>query len=314
MKILVTGGAGYIGQVLTPLLLQKGYSVRVADALIFGQSPLENADRAFEFIKGDLRDEAVLKSTLEGIDLIMHLAALVGEPACGKNPSLTNEINVGVVEKLNQLRGDTPLIFLSTSSVYGEEPSYQRCFEDQTEPLPQLPYAKSKYEAEKIIRDAGDSYIILRPATAFGFSPRLRLDLLPNEFTFKAVKFKYLEIYDPHFMRTFIHVTDLSRGIIMMIENFDKLKGQVFNLGDHNLNVTKKTLVDILRSKIDLEVKFVENTTDLDKRNFIVSYDKIAKRGFKTEVSLEAGLSELIEVFKKIEAHPSFYNVNFHLS
>jgi len=310
-RILVTGGAGYIGSVLTPLLLRGGYFVRVVDALIFNQKPprVDLNFNKFEFIKGDLRNYKVLKSVLKNIDIIVHLAALVGEPVCHKNPDLCYEVNDGVIEKLNNLRKNTRLIFLSTSSVYGETGS-KICFEDKTKPEPRLDYAKSKYRAEKIIRNK-DNYIILRPATAFGFSPRLRLDTLINEFVFKAVKYKYLEVYNPNFARTFIHVKDLAKAIIMMIEKFDEFRNQTVNVGSNNMNVTKKQIANLIKSKIDFKLKIVSGRHDSDKRNFIVNYDKVEGKGFKTEVFLSDGLDEMIREFKTLKDNPYFYNINY---
>lgn len=310
-RILVTGGAGYIGSVLTPLLLKKGYFVRIVDALIFNQNPpaADLNSNNFEFIKGDLRNHKVLKSALKDIDIIIHLAALVGEPVCRKNPDLCYKINKELVEKLNNLRGDIPLIFISTSSVYGETSS-KICFEDRTEPMPVLDYAKSKYEAEKIIISK-DDYIILRPATAFGFSPRMRLDTLINELVFRTVKHKYLEIYNPNFARTFIHVRDFARAILMMVEKFDEFKNQIFNMGNNDMNITKKEIANSIKSKIDFKLKIVSGEIDPDKRNFIVDYNKIEKIGFKVKLSLKDGIGEMINKFKNLEDSPSFYNINY---
>lgn len=310
-KILVTGGAGYIGSVLTPLLLNKGYFVKIVDALIFSQKPpaTDLNSNNLEFIKGDLRDYKVLKSALKDIDIIVHLAALVGEPACRKNPDLCYEINKVLVKKLNDLRQDTPLIFISTTSIYGKTDS-KICFEDKTEPKPVLNYAKSKYEAEKVIQNK-DNYIILRPAIAFGFSPRIRLDTLINELVFRAVKYKYLEIYNPNFTRTFVHVGDLAESIIMMVEKFDEFKNQIFNIGSNDMNMTKEEIANSIKSKIDFKLKTVSGETDFDKRNFIVNYDKIEKTGFKARVSLENGIDEMINKFKDLKDSPLFYNVNY---
>lgn len=241
--------------------------------------------------------------------MIIHLAAIVGEPACRKNPKSCYEINTGLVEKINNLRNNTPLIFVSTTSIYGEINIEKICFED-TEAKPTLGYARSKYEAEKIIREK-DNYIILRPATAFGVSPRLRLDLLVNEFVFNAVNNKYLEVYNPNFSRTFIHVKDLAKVIVMMIERFSEFKNEIFNIGSSNMNATKKEIIDLIKSKIYFKSKIVSDERDPDKRNFIVNYDKIKKAGFEPRFSLSNGISEMIKKFKGLSPHPSFYNVNY---
>lgn len=310
-KILVTGGAGYVGSVLTPLLLKKGYFVKLVDDLIFNQNPPAVHSNRFQFIKGKIGNEKVLNTALKDVEIIVHLAALVGEPACCKNPELCYEINEKETEKLNHARGARPLIFTSTSSVYGETEG-KVCFEDATEPKPKLPYVQSKYKAEQIIKEKGN-YIILRPATAFGLSSRMRIDLLINEFVFRALKYKYLEAYNPDFKRTFIAVRDLARAILMMAERFDEFKNQTFNAGANEMNMTKREVADLLRSKIDFELKIVPGGNDPDERNFIVNYDKIKKAGFKAEISLRNGIEELIKECKGLENNPSFYNTNFQI-
>ncbi len=305
-KILITGGGGYVGSVLIPLLLKKGYFVRVVDDLIFNQNPPAVHSNRFQFIKGRIGDERVLNTTLKNVGIIVHLAALVGEPACHKNPGLCYEINERETAELNNVRGTIPLIFTSTSSVYGETTG-KVCFEDSTRPKPVLPYARSKYKAEQIIKESGNC-IILRPATAFGISPRMRLDLLVNEFVFRALKDRYLELYNPGFTRTFIHVRDFTRAILMMVERFNDFEGQIFNLGANEMNVAKREVADLIRSKVDFELKIVPGDSDSDGRNFIVNYDKIRKAGFNTEISLEDGINELVEGCRDLGDNSQFYN------
>ena len=314
-RLLVTGGAGYVGSTLVPLLLRQGYRVRVVDALMFSQQPpipALSSDNTFEFIRGDLRERGVITRALDGIDVIIHLAALVGEPVCRRYPQLTQAINQGVVFELNRARGDTPAIFLSTSSVYSEFTQYEHCTEETILPPPALtlPYARSKYEAEQLIAQGGRNYIVLRPATAFGYSSRIRLDLLPNELTFKALKEKQLKLYHPYAMRTFLHVRDLARAIIFMVERINALSGEIFNVGDNAMNVTKKEIADLIRSEIDCTVSVVAGDADPDRRNFIASYEKIAALGFTTEISLRQGIQEMATKFRHLEDSPAFYNTN----
>lgn len=304
-RVLITGGGGYVGSVLLSLLLKKGYSVRVIDDLIFGQNPPAVHSNRFQFIKGRVGNEKILSAALKDVEIIVHMAALVGEPACRKNPELCYEINEGETARLNNVRGALPLIFISTSSIYGETTG-RVCFEDSTRPKPVLPYARSKYKAEQIIKESGNC-IILRPATAFGISPRMRLDLLINEFVFRALKDKYLELYKPDFARTFIHVRDFTRAILMMVEKFNDFEGQVFNLGANEMNVTKKEVVSLIRSQLEFELKIVPGS-DIDRRNFIVNYDKIRKTGFDIQISLKDGINELIEGCEHLEDNPKFYN------
>lgn len=309
-KILVTGGAGFVGSILVPMLLERGYYVRVLDNLLFGQEREHHEAKYsnFEFINGDVRDGDAVKRTLEGIDLIVHLAALVGEPACRKDSELCYSINCDAVEQLNRLRGNTPIIFPSSTSIYGET-SGGICNED-TIPKPALDYAKSKYEAEKIFLSGGNC-IIFRPATAFGDSFRPRLDLLINEFVFRALKEKSIKVYNPDFVRTFVHVRDFASAIIFMIERFDLYKNQVFNLGFDDLNLTKRQIAEAIRSRVDFSLEFVENSTDPDLRNFVVDYSKFKKTGFLQNHLLSDGIEEMTKHFSMLEDSPSFHNVNF---
>lgn len=306
----MTGGAGYVGSLLVPALLERGYGVRVLDNVIFGQR-LENHGAKhpkFEFIKGDIRDRDTVSRALEGIDLVVHLAALVGEPACRKNPKLCYSINRDASEQLNELRGDMPLIFPSSTSIYGETAG-GTCNEE-TVPKPALDYAKSKYEAELSFLKKGNC-IIFRPATAFGFSFRPRLDLLINDFVFRALKGKSLKVYNPDFVRTFVHVRDFAFAIVFMVERFEQYKDQVFNLGSDKMNLTKRQIADAICSRFDFLLEFIENYTDPDMRNFVVDYSKLKTTGFTPSYSLSFGIDEMIERFSRLESSPSFYNVNF---
>lgn len=309
-KILVTGGAGFVGSLLVPMLLEQGYDVRVLDNLLFGQEREHHEANYpnFEFINGDVRDGDTVKHALEGIDLIVHLASLVGEPACRKDSGLCYSINRDAAEQLNRLRGSTPIIFPSSTSIYGET-SGGVCNED-TAPRPALDYAKSKYEAEKIFLNGGNC-IIFRPATAFGDSFRPRLDLLINEFVFRALKEKSIKVYNPDFVRTFVHVRDFAAAIIFMIERFDIYKNEVFNLGFDDLNLTKRQIAEAIHARIDFSLEFVENSTDPDLRNFVVDYSKFKKTGFLPAHSLSDGIDEMIKRFSTLHDSPSFYNVNF---
>ncbi|MDP1689119.1 MAG: NAD(P)-dependent oxidoreductase [bacterium] len=309
-KILVTGGAGYIGSHLVPLLLDHNYSVRVFDNLLFNQKIPHHLinNPNYEFLKADIRDETSFNQALKDVDLIIHLAALVGEPACRKYRDVCYETNRDAVKIINKLRDDRPLIIASSTSVYGETGG-GLCSEE-TMPTPTLDYSISKYEAENIVR-ARNNFIILRPATAFGYSYRPRLDLLINEFVFKAIKEKKLEIYNPNLMRTFVHVKDLARVFLMMAENFYLFKNQIFNVGSENLNLTKAEIGQAIKEHVDYDLKMVQVVDDPDQRNFVVNYDKIKNAGFVMNTSLYLGIKEMVDKFKNLENDPSFYNINF---
>lgn len=309
MKVLVTGGAGYVGTSLIHMLSQEGYKVRVIDNLLMGGIGLLPffAHPNFEFIKGDIRRKEDIKKALNGIDCIIHLAAIVGFPACRKYPEMSREVNVDATKMLLELAGkEIPIFFASTGSNYGQ------LIEDvctETTPLnPISNYGKQKTEAEKIIGERGNC-VIYRYATAFGVSPRMRLDLFINDFTFKAVKEKTLIVYEKHFMRTFIHVRDMARSFIFALKNFNDIKNEVFNVGDSTQNFSKEQICFMIKKKVDYYLHFAEVGHDLDQRNYVVSYDKINKAGFYCKITVEEGIDELIRAYEAIDLITPFSNV-----
>jgi nucleoside-diphosphate-sugar epimerase len=308
-KILVTGGAGYIGSILVPMLLNKGYSVRVVDSLLYKQPTLMSCflNPRFEFIKGDVRDEKVMKPAIDGVDFIIHLAALVGEPLCKKDPAACYAVNRDATKLINDLRSTKqPIIFASTTSAYGKIES-GLCTEDSaTNPVSD--YSLSKLDSEKFIKGKGE-YVIYRFATAFGLSPRLRLDLMPNDFVYRALNHKLIVIYEAHFKRTFAHVSDLARSLLFAVENYGKLKNEVYNVGHESLNFTKEDVAKKIKEKVDYHLHFADMGTDPDQRNYEVSYAKIRKQGFETEVTLDAGLNELIQGYQMLHLPNPYSNV-----
>lgn len=309
MKVLVTGGAGYVGTSLIHMLSQEGYKIRVIDNLLMGGIGLLPffANPNFEFIKGDIRRKEDIKKALNGIDCIIHLAAIVGFPACRKYPEMSREVNVDATKMLLELAGkEIPIFFASTGSNYGQ------LIEDvctETTPLnPISNYGKQKTEAEKIIGERGNC-VIYRYATAFGVSPRMRLDLFINDFTFKAVKEKTLIVYEKHFMRTFIHVRDMARSFIFALKNFNDIKNEVFNVGDSTQNFSKEQICFMIKKKVDYYLHFAEVGHDLDQRNYVVSYDKINKAGFYCNITVEEGIDELIRAYEAIDLINTFSNV-----
>lgn len=309
MKVLVTGGAGYIGSLLVPALLQNGHQVRVLDNLVFNQTSLLpyfiNPD--FEFIKEDIRNFEAVKKAVAGMDIIIHLVAIVGAPACKKNPQLAEEVNyLGTVNVNTAREPNQKLFYASTGSVYGKVEGI--CTED----LPVKPlshYGETKLRAETTVMEKGNA-IAYRFATAFGLSPRLRLDLLPNDFVFNALKNKYLVVYDKDFKRTFIHVKDIVDAYIFGIQNFENMKNEVYNIGSEKMNKTKEDIARMIQEKLNFEIHFAsKGIPDPDQRDYEVSYRKISSKGFDTKIDFNTGITELIHGLQTISISNPFSNV-----
>lgn len=309
MKILVTGGAGYVGSELIPHLLREGHTVRVLDSLMFGGRSILPCFGFpnFQFVKGDIRDAAAIRECVKDVDTIIHLAAIVGYPACKKDTRLAKEINVDGARLVNEARSKSQrLIFASTGSNYGALVG-DLCREDT--PLnPLTDYGKTKTEAEKLFLDRGN-VVIYRFATAFGISPRLRLDLLINDFVYRAVKERNLIIYEKHFKRTFIHVRDMGRSFQFALRNFEKMKDQAYNVGSESQNFSKEEIARLIQKHVRYYLHFAEVGKDEDQRNYEVSYQKINALGFQTTVSVEQGIEELIAAMQVIEIHSEYSNV-----
>lgn len=311
MNILVTGGAGYVGSVLVQMLLQAGHKVRVLDSLRKGGLCLLAlfADRNLEFVRGDIRDEETVKKALQDMDVIIHLAAIVGFPACQKDPWLARQINVDGTLNIDRLRHkDQTILFPSSLSNYGTVVG-EVCTEEMT-PKPITLYGETKIQAEQHLLASGN-VIIFRPATAFGLSSQMRLDLLLNYFVFTALKERFLVVYEPHFNRAFIHVRDFARAFLFALENGSKMKDQIYNLGDESLNLTKGELAERIRKKIDFVLEFSDKGEDPDKRNYIVDFSKLHKAGFKAKISIDEGIEELARGLQVIDIKNPFSNTTF---
>lgn len=309
MRILVTGGAGYVGSVLVPMLLGQGHSVRVLDNLMHGGRGLLPCftDRRFEFIRGDIREEAAVRTALDGADLVIHLAAVVGFPACKKDPRLAEEVNVLGTKSLDRLRRrDQLIIFASTGSNYGAVTG-DLCTEET--PLnPLTVYGRTKTEAERYLLDSGNA-ICLRFATAFGVSNRMRLDLLINDFVYRALRERNLIIYEKSYKRSFIHVHDMSRSFAFAIAHAHQMRDNAYNIGSESMNYSKEDVALKIRERIDFYLHFADVGRDEDQRNYEVSYEKIRRLGFSTTIGLEAGIDELIHALQVIEVKNEFSNV-----
>jgi nucleoside-diphosphate-sugar epimerase len=308
MNITITGGAGYVGTTLIPLLLNSGHKVKILDNLMFGGDQLLPFFRNlnFEFQKGDIRNKEDVKKAVKNADVIIHLAAIVGYPACRKDPQLAESVNVEGTKIISSTISKNQLILYgSTGSNYG---SVEEICTEETPLNPLSLYGQTKTIAEAYLLECNTT-IAYRFATAFGVSPRLRLDLLINDFTYKALSQGYLVVYESHFMRTFIHVTDMARSFLFAIENQEKMKGQVFNVGSEKLNYSKKEICELISKKTNAYVYYANIGEDVDKRNYTVSYEKINKLGFSTSITVEEGIEELIKVLVVIDSKTQYSNV-----
>lgn len=308
MRIVVTGGAGFVGSTLVPRLLAAGHTVHVVDSLMFGGQALlpHFLNPRFSFAEVDVRDRSALGPELEGAHAVVHLAALVGYPLCKKLPREAVEVNVGGTENVLELMPkDARLLYGSTGSNYGEVVGI--CTEDT--PLNPLSlYGETKTTAEAMCRQRGNA-VCMRFATAFGIAPRLRLDLLINDFAWQAIHNKYLVVYERHFRRTFIHITDIARAFLHMLDRWDTLEHDVFNVGHDSMNFTKKGIVELLQQRLDFLVHYAEIGSDDDKRDYEVDYSRIRESGFDNTVNIDRGIDELVRALPLMKLHNPYSNV-----
>ena len=308
-KILITGGAGYIGSMLCTKLINFGYQVTVVDLLKYNKSSLNHLYfyKNFKLIVGDIRNKKLMKKLIKKNDFIIPLAGLVGAPLCDKYKKDAISTNLESIKTLRKIvTSKNKIIFLTSNSGYGIGEKNKFCTEES--PLKPISlYGKTKCEAESEILKT-KNYVCFRLATVFGQSYRMRSDLLVNNFVFNTVKSKKLTIFEPHFRRNFIHIKDVVNAVIFTIKNFSKflrliileltLRSNVYNLGLSSANITKIMLAKKIKKQYKkLKIKIVNNRTDPDKRDYFVSNRKIEKKGFKAAIKLEDGIAELIKVF-----------------
>lgn len=298
-KILVTGGAGYIGSKLVTKLLYLNFKVTVIDALKFSSKSLNHLfnNKNLNFVKGDVRNKKLMKNLIKKNEFIIPLAALVGAPLCKKNKREAISVNYESIKFLmKNINRRNKIVYLTTNSGYGIGEKNKYC--DEKSPLnPISLYGKTKVEAEKIIMRSKNS-IGFRLATVFGYSYRMRTDLLVNNFVFKSVRDKRLTIFEPHFRRNFIHINDVVDGVIYSIKNFNRLRSNVYNLGLSSANITKYMLAKEIKKQLKyLKIKIIKNKKDPDQRDYYVSNKKIEEKGFKAKIKIEEGINELIKVF-----------------
>jgi len=303
MKILITGGAGYLGSVLVDKLLSIGYEVIVLDKLLFNQTSLlhHTSNSKFKFIYGDVRNEQLLEKLCNEVDIIIPLAAIVGFPACAADPQLSKEINLNQIVNIVKFTSgkNKKILYPNTNSGYGigkENLSY-----DEESPLDPISiYGVTKCEAENFLKNNTDA-IIFRLATVFGVSPRMRTDLLVNDFVYKAITDKYIVVFEKEFKRNFIHIQDVANTFCFMIENWNKYKGEVFNVGLSDANLNKQELLEKIQTHVkNFAVVYDDYYQDPDKRNYIVLNDKIESTGWKPMYDLDMGIKELIMAYQMI--------------
>jgi nucleoside-diphosphate-sugar epimerase len=302
-NILVTGGAGYIGSVLVPDLLTKGHKVTVIDNLMYRQTSLASSirDKNFSLVIGDVRNESLMKEQISKADVVIPLAAIVGAPACDKDPIAAQSINKdSILWLLTQLSNSQRIIMPTTNSAYGSGDKNNFCTEDSPlKPISQ--YAIEKVKIEKVLMQH-ENAISFRLATVFGMAPRMRIDLLVNDFTYRAFYDRFVVLFEPHFKRNYIHVRDVTRAFIHGINNFEKMNGQIFNVGLSEANVSKLELCIAIQKELpDFIFPEAALGKDPDQRNYIVSNEKIEATGFKTEFSLQSGIKDLINGFTMIK-------------
>lgn len=301
-KILITGGAGYLGSVVVRYLLYQGHRVTVLDNLLYGQDSLLQycSNPGFEFVSGDARDERLMRELLKTHDVILPLAAIVGAKACNRDPYLTQSVNFDAVVLFNRLRSqEQKVVFPCTNSGYGTKSGDLYCTEET--PLEPISlYAETKVRAEQELLGSLN-VISLRFATVFGPSPRMRLDLLVNNFVYRAVTDGFLVIYEKDFKRNYLHIEDAAECFCFCLDHFDEMKGEVYNIGLNDANLSKGELaLEIQKFLPALRIHYDEVGSDLDRRNYIVSNEKINRKGFIARRSLAEGIQQLIKVCRML--------------
>ena len=302
VKVLITGGAGYLGSILCPRLLEAGCQVTVLDSLLYGVPSLFHlcADPRFEFVHGDARDERVVGRLLAETDVVIPLACIVGAPACDRDPIAARSINLEAIAMLNKLRSPSQrIIYPTTNSGYGTKSGDVFCTEET--PLEPISlYGETKVQAEALLLDSPNT-ITLRLATVFGMSPRMRLDLLVNHFTYAACTDGYLVVFEKDFKRNFVHIRDVADCFLHCIEQGDAMVGRAFNLGLDSANISKAELVAAIQRRVPgFYVHFAEVGQDPDKRNYIVSNQRLRVAGFEAKRSLDAGILELLKGYRML--------------
>jgi len=310
MKVLVTGGAGYLGSILCERLLHGGHEVVVIDNLMYQQQTLFHlcANPDFDFVVGDARNESLMTDLVKRADVIIPLAAVVGAPACDRDPWLARSVNLEAIRLINRLRSRHQLvIYPNTNSGYGAKSGDSYCTEDT--PLEPISlYGQTKVEAEAELLEAGNS-ITLRLATVFGTSPRMRLDLLVNHFVYAAVTDGYIVIFEKEFKRNYVHIRDVADCFVYCIGHPEKMVGRPYNVGLDVANLSKEELALKVKQYVpNFYIHFGPVGSDPDKRNYIVSNQRLREAGFEARRSLEEGIKELLKGYRMMGRSP-FKNI-----
>ena len=310
-RVLVTGGLGYLGSILCEHLLDAGFRVTALDNLMYGtgQQGLYHlcASPAFDFVKADVRDEAAMRAAVRHADVIIHLAAIVGAPACDRDPLLAASVNLDSVRLLNRLRSPAQLVvYPNTNSGYGATTGQTYCTED-TPLAPISLYGRTKVEAERVLLDSPNA-VAFRLATVFGMSPRMRLDLLVNHFVHAACKEGYLVLFEKDFKRNFVHVRDVADCLLHAIAHAPRMAGRAFNLGLDSANLTKEELALKVKQYVpSFYIHFAPIGQDPDQRNYVVSNQRLREAGFEARRSLDEGIQELLKGYR-MEGRALFQN------
>jgi nucleoside-diphosphate-sugar epimerase len=309
-RVLITGGAGYLGSVLCEHLLAAGHRVTVLDSLLYGQASLFHfcANPAFDFVFGDARDEKLMAGLVKGHDVLIPLACVVGAPACDRDPLMARTVNLEAIRMLNRLRSKAQLVvYPTTNSGYGTKSGEVFCTEET--PLEPISlYGATKADAEKALLDSPNA-ITLRLATVFGMSPRMRLDLLVNHFVYAAVTDRFLVIFEKHFKRNYVHIRDVADCFLHCIRNAPKMVGRPYNCGLDAANLSKEELALKIKEHVpDFFIHFAEVGQDPDKRNYVVSNQRLREAGFEARHGLDEGIRELLKGYRMLKRMP-FKNV-----
>jgi len=299
-KILVTGGSGYIGSILVPELLIRDFEVVVLDNLVYDQNSLLDccSNKNFNFIKGDICDHSLVNSLLSEFDVIIPLASIVGVPACNINPTLSKLVNYDA--HMNIIKNISPaqkVLFPTTNSGYGIGEKDSHCTEE-TPLRPISEYGRTKVEIEKALLDKGNA-VTFRLATVFGLSPRMRMDLLVNDFTYRAYRDRFIILFEEHFRRNYVHIRDVVKAFIFGIDNYNKMKGEPYNVGLSSANLTKRQLCEKIKEYVpEFYIHSASVGEDPDKRDYVVSNEKIESLGWVPDYTLDDGIEELLKGYK----------------
>lgn len=307
MHVLVTGGAGYLGSLLVPKLLERGDRVTVLDNFLWGVDALlpVAAHKSLNIVKGDVRDQRAVRDIVKTVDAVVNLAAIVGYPACAANPTEARTVNLdGARNVAENLSPHQMFIQASTGSTYGAVDEI--CTED-TPINPLTLYGETKAEAEKFCLDKAG--VPLRFATVFGVSPRLRLDLLVNDITHQAVQYGSFVMYEGHARRTFLHSTDAAASVVFTLANYERMSGRPYNVGDESLNYTKSQVAELIKEQHNYYLHRADVGEDKDKRDYAVSYERIKALGYRAQVSMEEGIAELVKVCRVIHEKSNYRNI-----